>query len=185
MNKLEFKIIYRDGKYWFDDQFPNKLNGVITPQEYSMIINGLHSRLKSVSAFVYLLFILVSCLLFLCRLFKLNFVHFLAIVIVTSVVDLVLIIYCITFVAYNSGKYRKFIKSLNDQFQSRSVSFSSPRILFKFRIHYPNATVGDIKNNDGDDNFIGDNINIISINNDSNNNNVSETSPLLNKKSVV
>ncbi|KAM9956038.1 hypothetical protein ACTFIW_002250 [Dictyostelium discoideum] len=190
MNKLEFKIIYKDGKYLFDEKFPNQLNGVITPQEYSMVINGLHSRLKSVSFFIYLLFALVSCLLFLCRLFKLSFVPFITIIIVTSVVDLALIIYCIVFVAYNSNKYRRFIKRLNEQFQGRSISFSSPRILFKFRIHYPKLVVEDIidnnninisinDNNNNNDNDNNNNNNIISSINNENNNEISEISPLL------
>ncbi|KAM9978225.1 hypothetical protein ACTFIY_011971 [Dictyostelium cf. discoideum] len=142
MNKLEFKIIYKDRKYLFDEKFPNQLNGVITPQEYSVIINGLHSRLK-----------------------------------ITSVIDLALIIYCIVFVAYNSNKYRRFIKLLNEQFQSRSISFSSPRILFKFRIHYPKLAVEDIIDNN---NININNNNIISSINNENSSEISEISPLLN-----
>ncbi|KAM9991333.1 hypothetical protein ACTFIZ_004725 [Dictyostelium cf. discoideum] len=133
----EYTFIKKGDGYTLDSKFPNQLNGVITQQEYNSIIQGFHSTVKRLPVLLYLVLPVLAFLIFIVRFFGLSFLQFLVVMGVILAFDLGILIFIIVFYIVNKVKFGDFINSLNQQYQHRSISFSSPSFfLFKIKMHY-------------------------------------------------
>ncbi|KAK5576094.1 hypothetical protein RB653_007232 [Dictyostelium firmibasis] len=134
----EYNFIARGDGYTLDSIFPKQLNGVMTPKEFSDILDGFHSKVKRLPPIIYIILPIMALLIFLVRFFSLGFLQFLIIMAILLAIDLVVLIFIIVIYIINKIRFKGLIQSLNDQYQYRSISFYSASLLFfKLKMHYP------------------------------------------------
>ncbi|KAN0043379.1 hypothetical protein ACTA71_011031 [Dictyostelium dimigraforme] len=133
----EYTFIKKSDGYTLDSRFPNQLKGVITPQEFNEIVAGFSSTVRRLPLLVYIILPVLAFLIFIVKFFGLSFVQFLIVMGIILAFDLGILIFIIVFYIINKFRFGDFIESLNQKYQYRSISFSSPSFfLFKIKIHY-------------------------------------------------
>ncbi|KAM9960929.1 hypothetical protein ACTFIW_010089 [Dictyostelium discoideum] len=133
----EYTFINRGDGYTLDSKFPNQLNGVITHQEFNSIIQEFHSKINRLPVLLYIVLPVLIFLIFIVKFLGLSFLHFLVVMGIILAFDLGILIFIIVFHIVNKVKFGGLIKSLNQQYQYRSISFSSASFfLFKIKMHY-------------------------------------------------
>ncbi|KAM9987259.1 hypothetical protein ACTFIY_011654 [Dictyostelium cf. discoideum] len=133
----EYTFIKKGDGYTLDSKFPKQLNGVITQQEFDSIIQQFHSTINRLPVLLYIVLPVLAFLVFIVKFFGLSFIQFLVVMGVILAFDLGILIFIIVFYIVNKVKFGDLIKSLNEQYQHRSISFSSASFfLFKIKMRY-------------------------------------------------